>query len=122
MATLCGYGILGSILGGQALSAISPSTLSVTVGIVIICLVGLIVIFCGSKWIHTFDLYAWLPALVATIGVLGTGGKYLHLQAETESASAGAVLSFGALIGGFFLPWAAVSSDFTTFFDRRSKG
>ena len=122
MATLTGYGILGCILGGQALSSISPDKLSVTVGIVIIALLNLIVLFFGSGWIHQFDLYAWIPSLIAILGVLGTSGKYLHMQADAEPATARAVLSFGSLIGGFFLPWAAVASDFSTYFDPRSKG
>ncbi|SPO04144.1 related to purine-cytosine permease [Cephalotrichum gorgonifer] len=121
MATLTGYGIVGSILGGQALSAIKPDELSVTVGIVIIALVALGVTFCGSRWIHIFDLYSWLPSLVATLGALGCSGKHLHLQAEAPPATASTVLSFGALVGGFFLPWAAIASDFSTYFDRRSK-
>lgn len=122
MATLTGYGIIGCILGGQALSSIRPDELSVTVGIVIIALLNLIVIFCGSGWIHQFDLYAWIPSLIAILGVLGTGGKHLYMQADTEPATARSVLSFGSLIGGFFLPWAAIASDFSTYFDPRSKG
>ena len=122
MATLTGYGIIGCILGGQTLSSISPSDLSVTGGIVIVALLNLVVIFCGSGWIHHFDLYAWIPSLVAILGVLGTSGKYLYMQGDTTPATARAVLSFGSLIGGFFLPWAAVASDFSTYFDPRSKG
>ena len=92
-----------------------------TVGIVIIALLTLLVNFCGSAWIHYFDLYAWIPSLVAILGVLGTSGKYLHLQADTVPATARSVLSFGSLIGGFYLPWASIASDFSTYFDPRSK-
>lgn len=121
MATLTGYGIIGCILGGQTLSAISASDLSVTVGIVIIALLNLVVIFCGSGWIHQFDLFAWVPSLIAILGVLGTSGKHLYMQADAPPATARSVLSFGSLIGGFFLPWAAIASDFSTYFDPRSK-
>lgn len=122
MATLTGYGIIGSILSGQALSAINPSALSVTAGIVIIALLNLIVQSCGAGWIHHFDFYAWIPTLVAFIAALGASGGELHQQVEAPPATAKAVLSFGALVGGFFLPWAAIASDFSTYFDPRSKG
>ncbi|EOO03989.1 putative purine-cytosine permease fcy22 protein [Phaeoacremonium minimum UCRPA7] len=52
---------------------------------------------------------------------VGCGGKHLHKQVDAPEATASSVLSFAALIAGFFLPWSAIASDFTTYFDRRSK-
>ncbi|CAG9991105.1 unnamed protein product [Clonostachys byssicola] len=121
MATLFGYAILGSILGGQALSAINPEGLSVNVGIVILAIIDLILIFFGSRLIHQFDIYAWFPTLVAILVAVGCSGKHLHNQSVTEPATASSVLSFASLIAGFFLPWSAIASDFTTYFDSSSK-
>lgn len=122
MATLAGYAIIGCILGGQAISAAGDGNVSVNVGIVVLAIITLVVIFCGSQWIHHFDLCAWIPSLVAVIGALGTGGKYLHQQVDAPPATAALVMSYGALVAGFFLPWSAVASDFTTYYDRRSNG
>ncbi|KAK7429129.1 hypothetical protein QQZ08_004344 [Neonectria magnoliae] len=121
MATLAGFAILGCILGAQALSAINPDELSVNVGIVIIALINLIIIFFGSQLIHKFDMFAWFPTLVAILVAVGCGGNKLHQQVEAAPASASAIFNFSALIAGFYLPWAAIASDFTTYFDRRSK-
>lgn len=121
MATLAGYGIIDCILGGQALSAINSSHLSVNVGIAIIAIINFIIIFFGSKFIHQFDRYSWLPSLVAMLVAVGCGGKHLHQQVEAAPASAANVLGFASLIAGFFLPWAAIASDFTTYFDPRTK-
>ena len=121
MATLAGYGIIDCILGGQALSAINPNKLSINVGIVIVAIINLVIIFFGSKVIHQFDRYAWFPTLVAMLVAVGCGGKHLHKQVDAPEATASSVLSFAALIAGFFLPWSAIASDFTTYFDRRSK-
>lgn len=122
MATLAGYAIIDCILGGQAISAVSRSGVSVNVGIVVIAIITLVITFCGAKWIHYFDQYAWLPSLVGVIGALGGGGRYLHLQVDTLPVTPRTVLSYGSLVAGFFLPWAAIASDFTTYFDRRPKG
>ncbi|KAK7222397.1 hypothetical protein V2G26_010400 [Clonostachys chloroleuca] len=68
-----------------------------------------------------FDLYAWFPTLVAILVAVGCSGKHLHNQSVTEPATASSVLSFASLIAGFFLPWSAIASDFTTYFDSSSK-
>jgi purine-cytosine permease-like protein len=121
MATLAGYAILGSILGGQTISAIDQEHVSVNVGIVIVSLICLVVIFFGFRMMHQFDLYAWIPTLVGFLGIVGYCGKDLRMQVDAAPASAQSVLSFASLIAGFFLPWSAVSSDFTTYFDGRAK-
>ncbi|KAI8649660.1 hypothetical protein NCS55_01466500 [Fusarium keratoplasticum] len=121
MCTLAGYGILGSILGGQTLSAINKDALSIDGGIVIIALINLVLIFLGAKWIHRFDLFAWIPTLIAIIVAVGCGGKHMHKQVDAPGASVTAVFSFAAVIAGFFLPWSAIASDFTTYYDARSK-
>lgn len=108
------------ILGGQVLSTINPTALSINAGIVITAIISVVIVFCGAGWIHVFDLYAWFPTLVGILVAVGCGGNNLYKQAETEPASASSVLSFAAVIAGFFLPWSAIASDFTVHFDRRS--
>ncbi|KAK7224103.1 hypothetical protein V2G26_012106 [Clonostachys chloroleuca] len=121
MATIVGYAILGSILGGQALSAINPESLSVNVGIVILAVINLVLIFFGSRIIHQFDLYAWFPTLLAILVAVGCGGNKLYNQVDTEPATASNVLSFASLIAGFFLSWASIASDFTTYYDSQAR-
>lgn len=121
MATLAGYVILGSVLGGQALAALNPGKLSINVGIAIVAIINLILTFCGSRVIHLFDLYAWAPTLVGIVVATGCSGHHLHKQAPAEPATAGGVLGLAAIVAGFFLPWSTIASDFTTYFDRDSK-
>lgn len=121
MCGLMGYGILGAILGGQALSAINPSALSVNGGIVIIAIIDFVLIFLGSRWIHRFDMFAWIPSFIAVIIALGCGGKHLHKQAEHSPATVTSVLGFAAVHAGFFIPWATLGSDFTTYFQLDAK-
>lgn len=121
MATLTGYAIIGSVIGGQVLSAINPSALSVDGGIVIVALLNLVIVFIGGRFLHQFDRYAWIPTFIATVIAVGCGGEHLHKQADVPATSASAVLSFAATIAGFFLPWATLASDLTVRFDARSK-
>ena len=121
MCTLTGYAILGSVLGGQVLSAINPSALSVDGGIVIIALLNLVIVFIGGRFLHQFDRYAWIPTFIATVIAVGCGGEHLHKQVSVPPASASTILSFAATIAGFFLPWSALASDLTVRFDAKSK-
>lgn len=116
LATLTGFSIVDSIIGGQALSAVSDgTTINATVGIVIIALLSLLVSFCGFKILHLYEKYAWVPALIAIIIATGCGGQNLHNQSIVEPATVQQVLSFGGLVASFMLPWAALASDFSTY-------
>ncbi|KAH7089455.1 permease for cytosine/purines, uracil, thiamine, allantoin-domain-containing protein [Paraphoma chrysanthemicola] len=116
LATLTGFCVVDSIIGGQALSAVkSGETISATVGIVIIALLALIIAFCGFRVLHHYERWAWIPAVIALIITTGCGGKSLSQQVEAPAATASQILSFGGLVAGFMLPWAALASDFSTY-------
>jgi NCS1 nucleoside transporter family len=116
LATLTGFCVVDSIIGGQALSAVkSGETISATVGIVIVAILALGIAFSGFKVLHVYERWAWIPALVALIIVAGCGGKSLKNQVDAAPATAPQILSFGGLVAGFMLPWAALASDFSTY-------
>ncbi|ORX94820.1 permease for cytosine/purines, uracil, thiamine, allantoin-domain-containing protein [Clohesyomyces aquaticus] len=116
LATLTGFCVVDSVIGGQALSAVMDGeTINATVGIVIIALLSLLISFCGFKVLHIYERFAWIPALVAIIIATGCGGKHLSNQVEVPPATAQVVLSFGGLVASFMLPWAALASDFSTY-------
>ncbi|CAO2648590.1 Nn.00g078570.m01.CDS01 [Neocucurbitaria sp. VM-36] len=116
LATLTGFCVIDSIIGGFALSAVRDGeTISATVGIVIVCLLALVISFCGFRVLHIYERWAWIPALVALIIAAGCGGKGLSQQVGAPAATAAQVLSFGGLVASFMLPWAALASDFSTY-------
>ena len=120
LATLTGFCIIEAVIGGQTLSAITGGSLTPTVGIVIIPILGMIVCFCGFRVLHFYERFAWIPALIAIIVATGCGGKHLKDQVDVPAAAAPTVLSFGALVAGFLMPWAALSSDFVTYMDPQT--
>jgi NCS1 nucleoside transporter family len=116
LATLTGFCVVDSIIGGQALSAVkNGETISTTVGIVIIALLALVIAFFGFRVLHHYERWAWIPALIALIIATGCGGKGLGQQTVVPAATAPQLLSFGGLVAGFMLPWAALASDFSTY-------
>lgn len=120
LATLTGFCVIDSVVGGLTLSSVNSGHLTPTVGIVVIGILGLLVSFCGFKVLHYYERYAWIPAMVAIIVATGCGGKHLHKQVETASPPVSSVFSFGALVAGFLVPWAALASDFATYMPPRT--
>jgi len=122
LATLTGFCIIDGVIGGQTLAAVSGGSLSPTVGIVIIGLMAMLVCFCGFNVLHQYERFAWIPALIAITVATGCGGKHLHQQVAAEAPAASTVLSFGALVAGFLIPWAALASDFATYMRPETPG
>ncbi|KAI5460344.1 permease for cytosine/purines, uracil, thiamine, allantoin-domain-containing protein [Mariannaea sp. PMI_226] len=120
LATLTGFAVVIFVVGGQCLSAVSSGHLTPDVGIVIIGILTLAISFCGFQVLHYYETYAFIPAIIAVIIATGCGGHELHKQAPpVEVAPAANYLSFGMIIASYMLPWAAIASDLTTYFDPK---
>ncbi|KAL2127639.1 hypothetical protein VTI74DRAFT_10370 [Chaetomium olivicolor] len=116
LATLIGFCVIMAVIGGQCLSAVADGRLSVTVGIVITAILTLGISFCGFRVLHHYERYAWIPAIISIIVAVGTGGKELHKQVTYDAPPTAAnVLSFGMIVASYMIPWACLSSDFTTY-------
>lgn len=116
---LCGFNILNSILGGQALASVSNDNMSWTVGIVIIAIVALVISFMGYRVLTWYERLSWPPVLLAFIVALGVGGKHLYNAPSFsgEPASATTILSFGSVLAGFVITYSAMASDFTMYYE-----
>ncbi|PWZ01160.1 hypothetical protein BCV70DRAFT_90631 [Testicularia cyperi] len=118
-ATMLGYCILNSIVGGQTLAAVSSksngtSTLTPDVGIVIAALISLVVSFSGIRVLHYFERFFWLPVLICflvLIGEAGTGPQGLHVASNQPEPTSRAVLGLAAIVAGFVISWSALVSD-----------
>lgn len=116
---LCGFNILNSILGGQALASVSNDNMSWTVGIVIIAIVALVISFMGYRVLTWYERLSWPPVLLAFIVALGVGGKHLYNAPSFsgEPASASTILSFASVLAGFVITYSAMASDFTMYYE-----
>ncbi|EEH42162.2 uncharacterized protein PADG_06982 [Paracoccidioides brasiliensis Pb18] len=115
LATVSGFVVIDAVIGGQTLAAVNPGSISANAGIIIVVLVALLISFFGYKVLHQYERYAWIPTLVSIIILTGCGGKNLVDQVKQPEPTAKPILSFGGLVAGFLIPWAALSSDFSTY-------
>ncbi|KAL1407679.1 hypothetical protein Q8F55_007112 [Vanrija albida] len=117
--TLLGYLSLTTILGGQCLSLASDSSMSWTVGIVVVALIGVCLSFIGLRALHYLSLTSLPVVVLLYLVLLGVTGSKLHLvnsdlaKAATKVTASG-VLGFGASQVGFSVSYAGIASDFTT--------
>lgn len=119
-ATVTGFTVIAAIVGGQSIAALNPSHVSLSVGIVVVCLVSFAASLLGYRALHIFNAWSWIPNLISIIIAVGCGGRYLHLQSEVPPATAPQVLSFGALVAGYFLTFGGTVSDYSIYHDPRS--
>lgn len=116
-ATVTGFCLLSAIVGGQTLAALNPEKVSVTVGIVVTCLVSFAVSLLGFKAVHLYERWSWIPNLISLVIAVGCGGHHLRNQAPAAPATAPQVLSYGCLIAGYFITFGGTSSDYSIYHD-----
>jgi purine-cytosine permease-like protein len=120
-ATVTGFSLVSALVAGQTIAALNPETVSVNVGIVIICVVSFGASLLGYRAVHFWERWSWISNLIALLVTVGCGGKYLHLQAPVPPATAPQILSYGGLIAGYFMTYGGTASDYTTYHKPASK-
>lgn len=116
MASIVGFLVISAIISGQTLSSVSGGNLSLSAGIVLTGLLGLLVSFFGYRVIHIYNRYSWAVVLIAIVIAVGCGGHHLHQQVPEAAATAPVVLDFGCVIAGFSLSLAGLMSDYTVYY------
>ncbi|KAK1826759.1 hypothetical protein QBC39DRAFT_316262 [Podospora conica] len=116
-ATVTGFCLLSAVVGGQTLAALNPEKVSVTIGIVVTCLVSFAVSLLGFKAVHLYERWSWIPNLICLVIAVGLGGHHLRHQSPAPPATAPQVLSFGCLIAGYFITFGGTSSDLFIYHD-----
>jgi purine-cytosine permease-like protein len=115
MASIMGFTMISTVVGGQTLVALSNDTLSVQSGIVIIALISMFLSIAGYKIMHAYLRYAWIPALIAIVICVGVGGKYLKEHAPAEAPEASTVISFASIIAGYMIPFVSTCGNYTVY-------
>ncbi|KAL1839046.1 hypothetical protein VTJ49DRAFT_6133 [Mycothermus thermophilus] len=114
-ATLTGFSLLSSIVGGQALAALDPDRIPVDVGIIVTCVISFAVSLLGQRAVHVWERWTWIPNLIAIVIAVGCGGKHLHLQTEAPPATPAKVMTLGALVAGYFITFGGAVSDYSIY-------
>ncbi|GJJ09156.1 hypothetical protein Clacol_003378 [Clathrus columnatus] len=110
-----GWSTINTIVGAQALRAVSTThQIPTAVAIIIISILSFLAPFFGYKVVHTYERYAWIPIAIIFLIMLGFSAKYMDLGSVTSDEDVtGSVLSFGAAIFGFGVGWCSYAADYT---------
>ncbi|KAJ5629015.1 Nucleoside transporter [Penicillium lividum] len=77
---MIGYCLIDCVVGGQILSAVTPSGMSVAVGIVIIAIISWVVATFGIQVFHYYERYAFLPQLIVFCILFGVSSAKFDLS------------------------------------------
>jgi purine-cytosine permease-like protein len=105
--TVGGFGVTGSINGGQCLAAVQPGKLSVKGGIAIIMCIAVVIAFMGYRALHLFTRWGWIPSLFAIIVLVGAAGDQLSQQAPARAHDAKDYMGIVAFCAGNMVSFCA---------------
>lgn len=111
-----GWSTINTIVGGQALRAVSDhNKIPESVAIIIIAILATIIALFGYRYVHLYERFAWIPVVIVLIIALGLSVEYMHSGPFSGSGEvvAANVLSFGAAVVGFGLGWSSLAADYT---------
>jgi len=80
---LLGYSLIDCVVAGQILSAISPSKISVVVGIIVVALISWTVTTFGYQVFHIYQRYAWIPQLIVLSILAGVAGPKFNISSTS---------------------------------------
>ncbi|KAH8110364.1 permease for cytosine/purines, uracil, thiamine, allantoin-domain-containing protein [Phellopilus nigrolimitatus] len=111
-----GWATINSIVGGQALRAVSSThQIPEAAAIVVIALLTATFALFGYRYVHLYERYSFIPVCIIFLISLGLSAKYMDSSAFAASGpvEAANILSFGAAIVGFGIGWASFAADYT---------
>ncbi|KAI1425850.1 permease for cytosine/purines, uracil, thiamine, allantoin-domain-containing protein [Xylaria sp. FL1777] len=110
-----GWGAVGCITGGLALTAVADGHLSLVVGIVILAIVATLISFVGLKAILIYERYAWSVFFAIFLIFFGETGRYADNTTPSSLKGAdlaGSILSLIAIVYGSSASWVSLASDY----------
>ena len=120
LIVLLGYSMIGLVVAGQILSAVSSNGhLPVVVGIIIVAIISWAITTFGISIYHIYMRYAWLPQLIAFCILYGVSASQFDLTTPTEGdprTRVGNRLSFFSLCFSAAITYAGGAMDFFVYY------
>ena len=120
LIVLLGYSLIGIVVAGQILSAVSTNgSLSVVVGIIIVAITAWILSTFGIKIFFIYVRYAWLPSLIAYSILYGVSASQFDLITPSSGDArtiAGNRLSFFSLCFSAAITYAGEAADYFVYY------
>jgi purine-cytosine permease-like protein len=116
---LLGYCLIDCVVAGQILSAVSPSNMSVAVGIVVVAVITWGITTFGYQVFHYYERYAWLPQLIVLCILAGVAGPSFNVSSVSEgdpATLAGNRLSFFGLNLAAAITYSGGAADYFVYY------
>ncbi|KAJ2994956.1 hypothetical protein NUW58_g1409 [Xylaria curta] len=110
-----GWGAVGCITGGLALTATADGHLSLVVGIIILGVAAMLISFVGLKAILVYERYAWIVFFAIFLIFFAEVGRYADNTTPSPLKGAdlaGNILSLIAIVYGSSASWVSIASDY----------
>lgn len=114
--------MIAAVISGQTLAAVNGGGLTVSLGIVLSGLAGLVISFMGYRVLHHYNRWSWIVMLICAIIATGCGGQNLTKQVSQTPDTAPIILSYGSLMFGFSITFVGLMSDFTVYYRPDAPG
>ena len=110
-----GWSSVGSITGGQALSAVSDGRVSLVLGVIIVAVLGLVFSFVGLRAVLWYESWAWAIFFVVFMVMYGETGRFADVKTKSTLGGpvlAGTVLTLLGIVYGSSASWSSIVSDY----------
>lgn len=111
-----GFGTINCIVAGQLLSAVSGGSLTIVVGIVVVCVGAFVISFFGFRWIQRYESVAWFLIFIFLCVEFGQSARYFTptpgLSYVTGLDRTGAALTYFAIVFGESAAWCSMTGDY----------
>ncbi len=120
LIVLLGYNMIGLVIAGQILSAVSVNgSMSIVVGIIIVAIVSWVITTFGISVFHTYQRYAFIPALIAFSILYGVSSHNYDLSTPSQGDSrtvVGSRISFLSLTLSAAITYGGTAADFFVYY------
>lgn len=110
-----GFSIVNVVVVGQMLSAVLDYTMSITVGIVIVSVIGYVVSVFGFRVVQIFEKYSWIFTFILMLVLIGQAAPHVDPSLpslESGLAFSGAWLSILAINFAGASGWSSMAADY----------
>ncbi|KAH8801470.1 nucleoside transporter [Xylogone sp. PMI_703] len=111
-----GFGTINCIVAGQLLSAVSGGSLTLVIGIVVVCVGSFIISFLGFRWIQRYESIAWFLIFIFLCIEFGQSARYFSptpgLSYVSGLDKSGAALTYFSIVFGESAAWCSMTGDY----------
>lgn len=111
-----GFGVVGCIIGGQLLRAVSRGSLPLIIGIIIVVAISSTIAFLGIGVVHQYGAYTWLLVFILLCVEWAQSARYFAVLPEASLVTGrdftASCLNYFAAVFSMTAAWCSLGGDF----------